>query len=94
MFANMLFQTWLVGSGAESLKESIKLFWTVRIPWSWTYTAGIVPNWVAQFSFGFYSIMLTSMLLGLIVMVLYKPRSWCTFCPMGTMTQAICKIKK
>ena len=35
--------------------------------------------------------MLTSLLLGLIVMVLYKPRTWCAFCPMGTMTQGICK---
>ena len=34
------------------------------------------------------------MLLGLIVMVLYKPRTWCAFCPMGTMTQGICKLKK
>ena len=33
------------------------------------------------------------MLLGLIVMVLYKPRTWCSFCPMGTMTQGICKLK-
>ena len=32
-------------------------------------------------------------LLGLIVMVLYKPRTWCAFCPMGTMTQGICKLK-
>ena len=31
--------------------------------------------------------------LGLIVMVLYKPRTWCTFCPMGTMTQGVCKLK-
>ena len=37
--------------------------------------------------------MLTSLLLGLIVMLLYKPRTWCTFCPMGTMTQGICKLK-
>ena len=57
-----------------------------------TYTAGMVPDWVAQYSFGFYSLMLTSLLLGLIMMVLYKPRSWCTFCPMGTMTQGICKL--
>jgi len=42
---------------------------------------------------GFYSLMLTSLLLGLIVMVLYKPRTWCAFCPMGTMTQSICKLK-
>ena len=46
-----------------------------------------------QIGFGFYSLMLTSLLLGLIVMVLYKPRTWCTFCPMGTMTQGICKLK-
>ena len=57
------------------------------------YTAGTVADWMAQFSFGFYSLMLTSLLLGLIVMVLYKPRTWCAFCPMGTMTQSICKLK-
>lgn len=36
----------------------------------------------------------SSMLLGLVVMALFKPRTWCTFCPMGTMTQMICKMKK
>ena len=93
MFGNMVFQTYLVAAGAASLREAIKLFWTFRVPWGWTYTAGTVADWVAQFSFGFYSLMLTSLLLGLIVMVLYKPRTWCAFCPMGTMTQGICKLK-
>ena len=93
MFGNMVFQTYLVAAGAASLREAIKLFWTFRVPWGWTYTAGTVADWVAQFSFGFYSLMLTSLLLGLIVMVLYKPRTWCSFCPMGTMTQGICKLK-
>lgn len=93
MFGNMLFQTWLVASGAESLKEVIKLFWTFKVPWGWTYTAGMVPDWIAKYAFGFYSLMLTSTLIGLIVMALYKPRTWCAFCPMGTMTQSICKIK-
>ena len=73
MFGNMVFQTYLVAAGAASLREAIKLFWTFRVPWGWTYTAGTVTDWVAQFSFGFYSLMLTSLLLGLIVMVLYKP---------------------
>ena len=93
MFGNMVFQTYLVAAGAASLREAIKLFWTFRVPWGWTYAAGTVADWVAQFSFGFYSLMLTSLLLGLIVMVLYKPRTWCAFCPMGTMTQGICKLK-
>ena len=94
MFGNMVFQTYLVAAGAASLREAIKLFWTFRVPWGWAYTAGTVTDWVAQFSFGFYSLMLTSLLLGLIVMVLYKPRTWCAFCPMGTITQGICKLKK
>ena len=46
-----------------------------------------------RFSFGFYSVMFTSTLLGIATMILYKPRSWCVYCPMGTMTQLICKAK-
>ena len=79
MFGNMVFQTYLVGAGAESLKEAVKLFWTFRVPWGWAYTAKTVPDWVAQYSFGFYSLMLTSLLLGFVVMGLFKPRTWCTF---------------
>lgn len=94
MFANMVYQTWLVFSGARSLRETVKLFWTFRVPWGWAYTAGSVPDWVAQFSYGFYSLMLTSALIGLLVMVLYRPRAWCAFCPMGTMTQSVCRMKQ
>ena len=38
-------------------------------------------------------VMLTSTLLGIITMILFKPRSWCIYCPMGTMTQLICKAR-
>ncbi|POP31761.1 4Fe-4S binding protein [Lactonifactor longoviformis] len=93
MFGNMVFQTWLVASGTAGLREAIKLLWTIRVPWGWTYTAGAVSPWIAQFSFGFYGLMLTSLIIGLAVMLLYKPRSWCTFCPMGTMTQGICRLE-
>ena len=93
MFGNMIFQTYLVGSGAQSLTEGIKLFWTFNVPWGWAYSGGVFPDWVAKFSFGFYSLMLTSTLIGIIVMVLFKPRTWCVFCPMGSMTQAVCRIK-
>jgi len=94
MFGNMLWQTWLVAAGAKDLSEAIKLLWTFRVPWDWAYTAGIAPDWAAQFAFGFYSLMLSSTILGLIVMALWKPRTWCVFCPMGTMTQTICKLRE
>ena len=93
MFINIIFQTYLVASGGNDLRESIKLLWTVRVPWGWTYSPGVFPGWAAQFAFGFYGLMLTSAIIGIAVMALYKPRSWCAFCPMGTMTQAICKAR-
>lgn len=34
-----------------------------------------------------------STVLGFVTMLLFKPRSWCVYCPMGTMTQLICKGK-
>lgn len=93
MFVTIIFQTYLVASGGADLRESIKLLWTIRVPWGWTYSGGALPEWIAQFAFGFYGLMLTSAIIGLAVMALYKPRSWCVFCPMGTMTQSICKAR-
>lgn len=94
MFGTMLYQTWLVAAGADSLHQVVKILWVFKLPWNWAYTAHSTLPWVAQYSFGLYSLMLTSTIIGLIVMVLYKPRTWCAFCPMGTMTQSICKMKK
>ena len=94
MFGSMVFQTYLVAAGARSLGEALKLLWLFRVPWGWAYTAGTVPDWIAQYAFGFYSLMLTSTIIGLAVMALYRPRTWCAFCPMGTMTQMICRLRE
>ncbi|MBQ7262680.1 MAG: 4Fe-4S binding protein [Synergistaceae bacterium] len=93
MFANVLYQTWLVFGGTRSLRQTVTLLWTFRVPWHWAYTVGPAPDWIAHSSFGLYGLMLTSELIGLIVMALWRPRTWCTFCPMGTMTQLICEAK-
>lgn len=93
MFLQMLWNTWLVFSGARELRQAVTLLWTFRVPWHWAYHQTGLPPAAAQFAFGFYSVMLTSTILGGITMVLFKPRSWCVYCPMGTMTQLICKAK-
>ena len=93
MFFSMLYTTWLVASGAQDLKQVVTLLWTIRLLWQWAHHLTNVSGWVAQFAFGFYSVMLTSTVLGLVTMILFKPRSWCVYCPMGTMTQLICKAK-
>jgi hypothetical protein len=92
MFANMVLNTYLVFSGVRELKEVVTLFWTWKLPWHWANSSFFSP-WIAQFAFGFYSIMLTSTILGIITMALYKPRSWCVYCPMGTATQGISILK-
>jgi len=92
MFINMVFNTYLVFKGTNTLKEVLTILWTSQLPWNFTDLSYVSP-WIVQFGFGFYSLMLTSTLLGIITMALYKPRSWCVYCPMGTMTQGICIIK-
>lgn len=92
MFLLMLYVTYLVFVGAP-LQASVTLLWTFKLPWHWVNTSFVSP-WIAQFAFGFFSVMLTSTVLGLVTMLLFRPRSWCVYCPMGTMTQGICKIKR
>ena len=93
MFFQMLWNTYLVFAGVQDLRQAVTLLWTFKLPWHWAYHGTFFSPGVAQFAFGFYSVMLTSTMLGLITMVLFKPRSWCVYCPMGTMTQLICKAK-
>jgi len=91
MFGLMIYNTVMVFAGAQ-LKEVVTLLWVFKLPWHWAYTVMVSP-WIAQFAFGFYSVMLTSTILGLGTMILFKPRSWCVYCPMGTMTQGISKLR-
>ena len=93
MFLLMIWNTYLVFAGARNLQQVVTLLWTFKVPWQWAYHGTLFHPGVAQYAFGFYSIMMTSSVLGFITMVLYKPRSWCVYCPMGTMTQLICQAK-
>ena len=93
MFFVMLWNTYLVFAGTKSLTQAVTLLWAFNVPWTGAYHGNVIAPWVSQYAFGFYSVMLTSTILGLVTMILFKPRSWCVYCPMGTMTQAICKVK-
>lgn len=92
MFIQMIYNTYLVFGGVADLKQIVKLLWTFKLPWDFAYTVK-TAGWIAQFAFGFYSVMLTSLVLGMVTMFLFKPRTWCVYCPMGTMTQIISKLK-
>ncbi|ERJ95999.1 hypothetical protein HMPREF1992_00111 [Selenomonas sp. oral taxon 892 str. F0426] len=91
MFANVMVVSYHAAAGAP-LQETVTLFWLFDVPWGWAYSGGGAP-WAAQFAFGFYSLMLTSAIIGILMMLRYRPRAWCVICPMGTMTQMICRAK-
>ena len=91
MFGLMIYGTVKVFAGAP-LSQTVTLLWVFKLPWHWAEVWFVNPG-IAQFAFGFFGVMLTSTVLGLATMVLFRPRSWCVYCPMGTMTQGICKLK-
>lgn len=91
MFFNMVFNTYMVFEGSRNLREVITILWTFKFAWNAPEIVGVSP-WIVQFAFGFYSMMLTSAIIGITTMHFYRPRTWCTFCPIGTMTQEINKV--
>lgn len=91
MFGTIIYATWLVAHDMHGLDEVITVLWTFDVPWHWAYGKG--TPWVAAFAFKLYSFMLTSEIIAIFAMLFFKPRSWCVFCPMGTLTQLICKSK-
>ena len=91
-FVQMIWLTVQVSQGLDSLQQTVHLLWTFNVPWHWAYPTAIEP-WQAQFAFGLYGIMLTSLIVGIVLTAIYRPRTWCVFCPMGNMTQQICRLK-
>lgn len=81
-FVQMIILTVHVASGVESLRESIHLLWTFGVPWHWAYPSVVEP-WVAQFAFGLYGIMLTSLIVGVALTVIYRPRLMVRILPDG-----------
>ena len=41
----------------------------------------------------FWTIIVMTTVVGIILSFIYAPRTWCSFCPMGTMTQLICRLR-
>jgi hypothetical protein len=54
-----------------------------------------IAPWITHLAYRFYSMMMTTTTFGLILAFVYKPRTWCTICPISTISDAyVNKIKK
>lgn len=55
---------------------------------------GAAP-WITHLAYSFYSMMFTTTILGLILALIFKPRTWCSICPISTVSGVYLKqVKK
>lgn len=68
--------------------EKVRFLMAFQLPWTMPNLlyVGVMPDWVLHLGFRIYSMMFTTTIIGLLVGYLYRARTWCTICPMGTLT--------
>jgi hypothetical protein len=77
-----------VASGLMLPLEQLRYFIILKVPFSMPQLIdfnNLLP-WVTHLSYRFYSMMMTTTTLGLVLALIYKPRTWCTICPISTIS--------
>ena len=89
----IIMSTFMVSSGNMSPIKNIRFFIVFQFPglFPQLWNPVILPDSIVHFSYRLYSIMFTSTVLGTILGILYKPRTWCAICPVNTMSSAMLK---
>ena len=60
------------------------------------FTLGVKENWGNLYGIGmvFYRLIVVTTIIGIVLSLFYNHRTWCHFCPMGTMASIISKFRK
>lgn len=60
------------------------------------FANGIISNWgdLAGIGFVFYRMIVATTVIGIIFSAFFNHRTWCHFCPMGTMASVISRFRK
>lgn len=92
----LIMSTLMVLLGRRDAIDKIRFMIVFQLPWNipQLLDVGLVPSWVTHLSFRIYSMMFTTTVLGLILGWIYKPRSWCTICPVNTISDSVLKTIK
>ena len=78
----------MVFLGRMPAMDMVRFMIAFRVPWDIPQFLDIpnIPIWAIHLSFRVYSMMFTTTVLGLILGFLYRPRTWCTICPVMTLS--------
>ena len=67
--------------------DRVRLFIILQIPYKFPQIINYELNPVLlHLSYRFYSVMLSSFILGTILSIIFKPRTWCVVCPINTLS--------
>lgn len=88
--------TVMVFRGIREPIDNIRFLIAFQLPWDMPQilNLGTMPDWVVHLSYRIYSMMLTTTVLGLILGWIFKPRTWCTVCPINTISDISIKQMK
>lgn len=91
----IIFSTIAVARGSKLPMEYLRFLLFIPIPFKMPQLFDIltIAPWLTHLSYRFYSMMMTTTILGLILAMVYKPRTWCTICPIATVSDVILKKK-
>lgn len=91
----IIMSTFRVALGLMEPLELLRYLVIFKIPFNipqMIHLNNILP-WITHLSYRFYSIMMTTTTIGLILAIIYKPRTWCTICPISTISDVYLKSK-
>lgn len=84
-FATM--STIMTSIGRIEMIDYVRFMIAFKAPFTLPQLLSIsVPDGLIHFSYRIYSMMFTSVILGLIMGILYTPRAWCVICPIQSLT--------
>jgi len=85
--------TVVVAKGMRPAMEYLKFLILIPIPFEMPQFFDIInpAPWLTHLSYRFYSMMMTTTFLGFLLAMIYKPRTWCTICPIATVSDVILK---
>lgn len=76
----------VLGNMAPMLIPRFLILFPINVPFPQLITLSGIPVWITHFAFRMFSMMMTTTLIGLSLSYLYKPRTWCTICPVNTIS--------
>jgi len=89
----LFMSTLMVFRGRIEPMEKVRFMIAFQLPWNIPQLLNInsIPNWAVHLSFRVYSMMFTTTVIGIVFGFIYRPRIWCTICPVNTLSDIAIK---